>query len=164
MTTVEELSLRWDIPRTGSARLYLSVRGSDEIFIRTSYIGDGLASILRAAIDIQLGSSSSFAVLLGEPGGYRIFLSNAADEVYVQIVGFQDLQSKVDSWKGGELKWEAHVLVDELIQAIIRMAESVLEEYGEAGYLRLWGGIPFPAERLSVLRHFQDGVVRNSDS
>ncbi|GAA1401164.1 hypothetical protein GCM10009662_23940 [Catellatospora coxensis] len=52
-------------------------------------MGDGLSSVLRAALDLKLGSSATIAYLPGEPGGHLIFFVGADNgTVYVQVVFF----------------------------------------------------------------------------
>lgn len=155
VTTVLEdglvLSLRWNVKGVGSADLHWVV-GSEELTVHTTYLGDGLGSLLQAALDLQLGSSATVALLQGEPAGTWFIFSGAADEVYVQIVQFDDIQSEERRWSGGFCRWHGRVEVAGLIVAVRRMAEEALARAGSAErYQRDWGGIPFPMEKLAAL-------------
>lgn len=149
---VPDVELRWTLvgQGRGSAR-FVWTSGPDSVTIGTSYVGDGLRGLLRAARDLQLGSSATFTHLLDEPHGYRIFFSGAAEKVYVQIVLFKDLYSEGKRWAGAELRWEGPVRTRQFIEAVIAMAERARRDYPDGEYERRWG-FPFPDEELSLLR------------
>jgi hypothetical protein len=144
------LNLEWTLHGSGSAKFSWTL-ATETVQIYTSYLGDALGGLLRAALDLDLGSSATIAVLLGEPGGYRIFFSGATREVYVQIVKFDDLHTIENRWKGGELRWERRISTIQFIDAVQRMAENVLQKYGRDGYRSTWGA-PFPIEQLTMLK------------
>ncbi|MET8282980.1 hypothetical protein [Micromonospora sp. NPDC005174] len=155
MTSLENgpvLSLRWDVKNVGSADLHWVV-GSDDLTVHTTYLGDGLGSLLQAALDLQLGSSATVALLVAEPAGTWFIFSGATEEVYVQIVEFDDVGSDDHRWSGGVSRWHGRVEVAGLISAVQRMAEEALDRAGSLDrYQRNWGGIPFPSEKLAALR------------
>jgi len=85
-------------------------------------------------------------------GTWFIF-SGATDQVYVQIVQFDDVQSEDRRWSGGVRRWHGRVEVAGLLLAVQRMAEEALARAGSLErYERDWGGIPFPSEKLDTLR------------
>ncbi|HEY3870058.1 MAG TPA: hypothetical protein VGM10_16965 [Actinocrinis sp.] len=114
-------------------------------------MGDALAELFRAALDLKLGSSASLAHLAGEPGGWRVFFSGAADLVLVQIVRFPDLSSPQRWWTGGQLAWSARVRTEEVIAAILDMGERARAAYPAQEYEQRWG-LPFPDAGLELLR------------
>jgi hypothetical protein len=142
--------LRWVISGPGSANLLWTLEAST-VRIHTTYVGDALGSVMRAAIDLRIGSSSTYATFEGEPGGTRVFFNRSDDQGYVQIVDFPRMSSK-HSWEGGVLRWSGCVPVAEFVEGVRAMAEAILSEHGESGYARLWGGIPFPMRQLTVLQ------------
>jgi hypothetical protein len=145
----EPLTMSWHVSGPGSARWRWEVAG-EVVAVHASYLGDALRELLRSAVDLKLGSSATFAHFMGEPGGTRVFFSGAAEEVFVQVVWFEDLISPEEWWKGGTLRWAGRVPTRAFIEAVRAMAEHVLAEHGEAGYQRAWG-FPFPAEELKWL-------------
>lgn len=146
-----DVTLEWTIIGHGSARLTWSV-GASTVSLETTYVGDGLRSILNAANDLRLGSYSTLAHLLDEPSGYLILFAGAESDVLVQIVVFPYFDhSEQRRWSGGELVWSGRIDVGSLVRAARRMAESVLDRYGVDGKLREWG-MPFPINELATLR------------
>jgi hypothetical protein len=146
----EHSAMRWQLRAYGSALFGWDVaRGP--IAVPTSYVGDALADLIQVASDLKLGSSATFMHFLGEPGGYRMFFSGAAEEVFVQLVQFDDLQSETERWKGGVLVWAGRVGTNEFINSVRSMSELVLQEIGLKGYRKAWGR-PFPVQALEALR------------
>jgi hypothetical protein len=155
-SSVVDVTLEWTITGHGSAQLTWSA-GDAVIPIRTTYMGDGLRSLLRAANDLKLGSRATFTLLLREPSGHAIFFSGADREVHAQIVFFPYMDHSEDRrWSGGELKWSGRVGVGSLLLAARHMAESVLEHHGLDGYLRDWE-MPFPTDELARLQSAERG-------
>ncbi|WP_148308133.1 hypothetical protein [Actinoplanes friuliensis] len=149
---MDEFSLRWRITGSGSATFCLDLR-EETVEIHTTYVGDGLGSVLQAALDLQGGSSSAIAFLPAEPGGSCLFFGGASSRVYLQIVDFQDMSSEDGRWGGGRLRWNGHVSVDRFVRQAATMAEDVLAEYQDAASYRVaWGGIPFPVDNIRRLR------------
>jgi hypothetical protein len=144
------LELTWTVTSHGWARCTWR-HGSDTVELRTSYVGDALAGLFRAALDLKLGSSATLAHLPGEPGGWRIFFSGATELVLVQIVRFPDLSSPERWWAGGQLVWSARVRTDEMIAAILDMGERARAAYPPQDYEQRWGK-PFPEADLDLLR------------
>jgi hypothetical protein len=137
------MRMNWELgPGPGSARFTWKVEGAT-IQIGTTYLADGLASMLHMAADLSLGASASLALLVAEPGGHRIFCSGATDTVFVQVVSFEDFGSPETWWKDAELKWHGRVRVADVVGSVRAMAGDVLERHGVDGYRKLWG-LPFP--------------------
>ncbi|WP_242889827.1 hypothetical protein [Actinomadura litoris] len=146
-----EFSLDWIMGQAGSAEFVASFP-QEVIEVHTTYVGDGLGSIVKAANDLRLGSSSAIAFLPAEPGGTCLFFSGAGKEAYLQIVQFADMQSESGRWGGGVLRWHGKVEVTQFIRGVTLMAEAVLVQCGgAAAYSKAWGGIPFPAREMSIL-------------
>lgn len=145
-----DVELRWALRGHGWAR-FTWISGSTSVEIATSFVGDALRDLLRAARDLQLGSSATFTHLLSEPSGHRIFFNSDTEKVYVQIVSFENLHSDNNTWAGARLRWEGLTGKRQLVGSIITMAEQARHEYPDDEYERRWG-FPFPAEELSLLR------------
>ncbi|MFH8394278.1 hypothetical protein [Streptomyces sp. NPDC018036] len=144
------VAMQWILSGYGSAR-FIWMIGSERVEIPSSYIGDALDGLMQAALDLQLGSSATFAYFMGEPDGYRMFFSGASDEVYVQVVHFVDLQSEEGRWAGGTVSWAGRVGKDAFIDDVCSMGEKVIRDNGSDGYERAWGK-PFPASLLQKLK------------
>jgi hypothetical protein len=149
---MDEFSLHWKMSQPGSATLALHFP-RETIEIHTTYLGDGLGSIVQAAIDLRLGSSSAIAFLPAEPAGTCLFFGGADEEAYLQVVHFADMESEPGRWSGGNLRWHGRVGVREFIRSVVLMADEVLVQCGGSdAYSRAWGGISFPIRELETLR------------
>jgi hypothetical protein len=143
--------LSWRLLGPGSADCYLDLGGED-IKLHTTYVGDALRSLMRAAMDLKIGSSATLAYFFGEPGGYRMVFSGARQgEVYMQVILFPDLGSRGREWLDGHVVWAGLISIDGFVLAVQRMSEKVLEDYGEEEYLRIWG-LPFPSDMIRLLK------------
>jgi hypothetical protein len=149
---MEQLSLHWKMVRTGSADLVLHFP-RETIEVHTTYVGDGLGSVVQAAIDLRLGSSSATAFLPAEPAGTFLFFTGADEDAYLQVVQFADMESESRRWSGGILRWRGRVDVRAFIRSVVVMADDVLIRCGStAAYSRAWSGIAFPTRELEILR------------
>lgn len=106
---------------------------------------------MRAAVDLRRGSSGTIAWLSGEPSAHVFLFKGAAEYVWVDIIYIPN-EAAEDPWEGAERRWAGSLRVEEITQAAMRMAQAVWDEHGEAGYLQLWDGTPFPREELLILR------------
>jgi hypothetical protein len=146
-----EMEWRRD-PAPGGAALVIKLSG-EELALETTYVGDGLGSVLRAALDLGKGSSSALAFLPSEPSGVCLFFSGAEVDVYLQVVRFADMQSPENRWAGGRLLGAGRIRVRDFITQVVLMVEGILDAYGGAdGYKRDWGGVAFPEAELDALR------------
>ena len=144
--------MTWKISGVGHAILVLSLSGV-AVDVPTTYIGDGLRSVMQSALDLSKGSSTAMAFLPVEPGGTCMFFAGAKDEAYLQIVQFVDMQSPARRWSGGRLVWAGSIGVREFVDRVIVMAERVLIDHGGVdSYAGSWGGTPFPIDLLQELR------------
>jgi hypothetical protein len=151
--------MRWRLGAgPGNAVWHWSVAGR-ELEVHSTYLGDGLKSLLESARDLRIGSRSSFAHFQDEPMGTRIFFSAAEETVYVQIVWFQDLQSTDNRWAGARPIWDGRVSTMGFVNEVHRMTEQLLAEVGEEGYRKRWVD-PFPSRELEALRKALAGPDR----
>ena len=144
------MRMEWVLVGPGSARFTWDVEGI-RVQIGTTYLADGLASVLGMAVDLSLGAGATLAVLVAEPGGHRVFCSGATDEVFVQVVRFEDLDRPDTWWKDANLEWHGRVPVADVVDSARAMAAEVLARYGVEGYRKEWG-MPFPAEVYEKLQ------------
>lgn len=150
---MEKFSLRWRIAGPGSATFSM-ILSEGTVEIHTTYVGDGLGSVLQAAVDLQLGSSSAIAFLPAEPGGTCLFFAGADTDAYLQVVDFVDMSSEGARWSGGQLRWHDRMSVKRFISEVVFMAEDLLVKCGGSdAYSAAWGGIGFPVEKLQLLRN-----------
>lgn len=161
---MDELFLRWRIGGSGSATFSLELP-QDMVEVHTTYVGDGLGSVLQAALDLQGGSSSAIAFLPGEPGGTCLFFAGADLHVYLQVVDFKDMSSESGRWGGGRLRWNGHVNVERFVHQAVTMAEDILAKcQDQASYCSAWAGIEFPENKLRLLRdRSADNVRRRAE-
>ncbi|GAA1778056.1 hypothetical protein GCM10009681_56380 [Luedemannella helvata] len=149
---MDEFSLRWHIAAPGSATFSMS-SSQETVDVHTTYVGDGLGSVLQAAIDLQGGSSSAIAFLPGEPGGTCLFFAGADSDVYLQVVQFEDMSSESRRWTGGRLRWHDRISVKSFACQVALMAEEALARSGGVeAYRAAWGGVAFPSKKLQLLR------------
>lgn len=152
MSTSLNLEMTWRLTGPGSATLTVVV-GTEAVELHTTYVGDGLGSVLQAAIDLRLGARSTIALLPDEPGGTYLFFGGANDDVYLQIVIFPNAQLVESRWTGGQILWHGRVDVQQFLRQTLVMADNLLERIGGPdSYATAWGGIRFPADLLARLR------------
>jgi hypothetical protein len=73
--------------------------------------------------------------------------------VMLSIHRLQDLAVSLDlPDTAGELEWRSTHSRADLVHAVLRAAEAVLEQHGEEGYRVLWQAHPFPMAALQDLR------------
>jgi hypothetical protein len=143
-------AMRWDVVGPGSANLTWAV--DDELLeLRTTYVGNGLRSLLQAALDLRNGSSASIASLPTEPGAHVFLFGGAGERVYVQILFLKDEYAE-DPWLGARRRWAGRIRVDAFVTATTDMGQAVLDQHGDAGYRRAWRDIPFPSRELNRLQ------------
>ncbi|GIF09950.1 hypothetical protein [Actinoplanes siamensis] len=147
---VTSFDMRWEIVGSGWAKLTW-IADDDELQVITSYTGHGLQGLLRAAVDLHLGSGSSLAWLSDEPHAHVFLFTGAAEHVYVQILRLPDEYAE-DPWIGAKRRWAARIPVRAFITAAVNMAQAVLDQYGETGYKQAWRNMSFPSHELAVLR------------
>jgi hypothetical protein len=149
---VNSLTLHWHVGGPGSATFSL-VLSQETVAVHTTYVGDGLGSMLQVALDLQGGSSSAIGFLPAEPGGTCLFFSGADTDTYLQVVRFDEMSSEDRRWSGGKLCWHGRLDVELFIAQVAVMAADVLVNCGGTeAYSATWGGIAFPADKLDQLR------------
>ncbi|MFI1990962.1 hypothetical protein [Actinoplanes sp. NPDC020271] len=119
--------------------------------MNTSYLDRSLENLLRAARDLQIGSSATTAGIYGMPNGYMFQFGGAAEDVYLQILHMPDLRQD-DPWIGVTRVWDERISVAAFIRATIRMTQAVSDAGAGDSYGGLWGNRPFPAQELAVLK------------
>lgn len=149
--SVETLKVSWSLRGVGSAKCTWSPAEEESILIYTTYLSDGFSELIEVGIALRLGARTSFATLLGEPVGHRIFFSESGGSISVEIVRFDDPMSPEDGWNRGKVRWSGTLSKTVLIEAILDMAESVLREHDLDGYQREWG-FQFPIDRYRKLK------------
>jgi hypothetical protein len=149
---MDEFTLHWQMGPPGSATFAWNFR-QETVEIHTTYMGDGLGSVLQAAIDLQMGSSSAIAFLSAEPGATCLFFAGADANVYLQIVHFSDMESERHRWSGGSLRWHGRINVGHFDRRSLLMAEDASAQCGSGdAHSKMWGGASFPIDKLEILR------------
>jgi hypothetical protein len=142
--------MNWTITSSAWAR-FTWTADDFELAISTSYLDKSVEQLLRAALDLQLGSSATTAGVYGMPAGYMFLFGGAMEDVYVQILRMPDLQQE-DPWVGVTRVWAERISVAAFMRATAGMAQAVLDEHAGDGYGGLWEGRPFPTEELASLK------------
>lgn len=111
--------------------------------------------MVQAVVDIAGGSSKSYALLSGEPGGRVLFFARNAADVDVQFVNFADTVHEEHRWSGGRLVRTCRVELGDLVAATRAMLDDLLHDPGRDEYERRWG-FSFPDELALALRSHAD--------
>jgi hypothetical protein len=153
---MSEFALQWLVGEVRSSADVVCIVDEQEFRFRTTYVGDGLGSIIKSALDLKMGSSSAIATLPAEPQGVRLLFSDAGGSAYLQIVEFPDVWSE-SRWSGGRLRWSGRVDVGKYAREVLGMADSVIAAFGSIeAYERAWAPLGFPLDELSALRRRVD--------
>jgi hypothetical protein len=125
--------------------------GTTSAVLTASYLGDALGELLNAVLQILDGADAATCSWEEEPGEYRWLFRREHGLVHLRILWFDDsLPASPD--EAGRVVFESRRRPEELAAAITAGADRVLDQYGEAEYLRLWVDFPFPTRVLERLR------------
>lgn len=143
--------IRLDIEDHGWANAALSYGDHSFETNGVSNLTDALGDMIRAAVDLLRGADSCRFSFDGEPVETRWVLDrDAPDEVRLRILQFPDIYRSSASDPGFE-RFSAVMAADSFVRAVLREADRINFELGEAAYEKRWG-TAFPAKELEVLR------------
>lgn len=142
--------IEYQLVGTGWASCKL-VESDSSCEITASYLSDALHNLVLAACAVCSGFKRISFSFDEEPGEFRwVFNSPSMNEIEVEILSFEKLWGdEPDS--GGKSIFKARMRRKIFAQAVYQAAKSILDEYGEAGYLEKWSDHPFPSQQLLEL-------------
>ena len=137
---------------TGSGWAEASVaNGSVVATITASYLEDALGELLEAIGLLLEGANQARCSWEEEPGEYRWVFDRSGSEVRLRVIAFEDNYSREPD-DSGTVVFETSAPLRVVASAIADGAQRVLDEYGEAEYLRRWVDHPFPVEYLELVQ------------
>lgn len=146
------LNIAYKLVGTGWSECTVRDDAGSECTVTASYLSDALGNLVLAALVIASGFTSASFGFDEEPGEYRWVI----EQVDVNLVGINIL-SFPELW-GGKPNEQGRLLFSTTCRPVVfaaevlRVASSLLEEYGEDGYLAQWVEHPFPVRQLTLLR------------
>jgi hypothetical protein len=146
------LQISYILDGTGWATVTMSA-GDHEIAMTASYLHDSLAELAQAAIDVRDGQSCASVVFMDEPGEHLMLIqADAPGHLHVELRQFEDWASwgmfPRDRYR---TVFEARCDVREFVDAVTRVLDEVLTEWGLDGYRRKWVEHEFPVEQHRTL-------------
>ena len=152
LASTDALQLKWELGDHGWARCHLT-DGSQQASLVVSYCTDALADLVAAAGALygQLGTSRFF--FDAEPQEFRWVLRTVDEAIDLTIYRFPDVAVSPDlpDTDGTEIWRSAHPR-RLFSHAVLKAAQDVLTEHGEAGYRARWLLHPFPVALVQDLR------------
>lgn len=130
--------------------------GVSNVEITASYLGDALGDLLRATESLLQGDTEARCSWEEEPGEYRWLFTSDGGDVDLQILRLPDNFPPLADSEGVEI-FRTSESLSSVAADIADAAQRLLDEYGEAGYLRLWGRHSFPIESLRGIRRLLAG-------
>ncbi|WP_226636945.1 hypothetical protein [Brevundimonas poindexterae] len=112
---------------------------------------DALGDMIRAAVDLLRGADSCRFSFDGEPVETRWVLDrDAPNEVRLRLLQFPHI-CRSSAFDPGVERFSAVMAADSFVRAVLREADRIHFELGEADYEKRWG-TAFPAKELEILR------------
>ncbi|NJQ07637.1 hypothetical protein [Streptomyces lonarensis] len=124
-----------------------------------SYCTDALADLLHAVAGLYGPLSTQRVSFDLEPQEVRWVFRVSGTQVDLAIREFPDATSSFDAPDdSGALRWRTVQPRSAVGHAVVRSAQALVRQHGEAGYLERWVRHPFPMTALQDLRrlHVRD--------
>ena len=125
--------------------------GSSSVTLAASYVGDALGGLLKAVAALLEGAQHARCSWAQEPGESRWIFDRAGSEVRLLVLAFHHAEFPEPD-DTGRAVFESAGSLREMAEAIAGGAQEVLDEYGEDGYLEVWGEHPFPVGQLELIQ------------
>jgi hypothetical protein len=145
------MRLHYDLHDAGWATVTVEC-GDQRVEMTASYLHDSLRDLASAARALARGGTEATVVFMDEPGEHQMVLRWINDkDVEVEIMWYDDWRS----WKmydgPGRRRLFGKTTAADVRGQVLSELRRVLDENGEAGYLKKWGEHPFPmAEMLDL--------------
>jgi len=144
------ITIEYRLNGTGWADCTLT-DGDSKCELSASYLSDSLRNLVIAATAVVSGFQRVSFGFDEEPGEYRwVITSPRLNEVELEVLAFEELWGGLPDTDGRSL-FKARCLPEDFAMAVQAAAHRVLEQYGEAGYIKLWHEHPFPSAQLAEL-------------
>ena len=137
---------------SGWARGRIAI-GEQSAEVTASYLGDALADLLEAVLELCEGATESRASWAEEPGEYRWVFERLPFGVRVRLLDFPHMPSDAPD-KDGRLLFDEDCSLWQLASAVAAGARRTLEEHGVEGYEAEWLANPFPGEELALVEQW----------
>lgn len=142
---------RLDIEEHGWARLAVEVDSQAFETSDISFVTDALGDLARAAADLVQGMERSVVRFDGEPVETRLVIERvSAVDLRLRVLRFANFNRKRAADPGAEL-FNAIVPIDAFARGVLRDADRIRNETGEAAYEKSWNR-PYPARDVEALR------------
>lgn len=142
------ISMTYKLQGKGWAVYTLSV--GDCTFVTTaSWLDDALKDLTNALVDLFL-ITSSCANLIEEPHTHRYVFERDETNLNIRVLFVDNIRCNDWSNSTGVSIWSAECSFADFVTIFIEMTNTVLQEYGEDGYKKIWHG-DFPTESVDRL-------------
>ena len=144
------LAITYRLSGTGWAECSLT-DGQASCDITASYLSDSLRCLVLAATAVISGFKRVSFGFDEEPGEYRWNIcSPRLNEIELEILTYSELWGGRPDADGRSL-FKTRCLPEVFAETVHATAQQLLNEYGEAGYLKQWVEHPFPSAQLAEL-------------
>ncbi len=144
------ITIDYRLKGTGWADCTLT-NGESKCELTASYLSDALRNLVVAATAVASGFHRVSFGFDEEPGEYRwVITSPRPNEVELEVLSFEELWGGKPDTEGKRV-FTDRCLSEDFAKAVQAAAHRVLEQYGEAGYMKLWHEHPFPSAQLAEL-------------
>ncbi|MGA7484113.1 MAG: hypothetical protein WBW26_19765, partial [Bradyrhizobium sp.] len=154
----DAVCIDYQLGKNGWSRFQLSVGKASVVVGPFGYCTDALGDLVRAALMIATSGLRSEVSFDAEPMEWRLIvgpypaLSGWAD-FSLRVLTFPDAGGLPLPEAEGHKLFEAECSAESFVDAVLRVAEAVWDEYGADGYDRVWGGpCGFPLRALTALK------------
>ena len=156
---LEEVSIDYQLGRAGWSEFRLTVGAASVVVGPFGYCSDALGDLVRAALMIATGGWRAELSFDGEPPEWRLLIGAywGTDppkwtDCRLRVLTFPSCSPRAPESEGDKI-FEAQCSPESFVQAVLKAAQGIWDEYGADGYDRVWGGPRgFPLRALSALK------------
>lgn len=156
----DEVCIDYELGQHGWSHFRLAVGTSSVDVGPFGYCSDALGDLVRAALILATSGWRAEVSFDGEPMEWRLIIGPYLDpaqsgsiDFRLRVLTFPSASGPPSPEAEGDNVFEAQCSSDSFVQAVLKAAQTVWDEYGADGYDRAWGGpCGFPLRALSALR------------
>jgi len=145
----------FELVGVGWARAEVSGDSGDAT-LTASYLGDALGDLLEAVGNLLDGAESATCHWEEEPGEFRWKFVREDHRVHLVVLALPDNLPPLPDEAGSEV-FRTDESLTSIAASIAAGAQRVLDDWGEAGYLKRWVEAPFPTAHLARVRNLLNG-------
>jgi hypothetical protein len=148
----EKVWIQYELGQHGWSRFQLNVGTASFVVGPFGYCTDALGDLVRAALMIATSGLGGEVTFDGEPTEWRLVIGPCWNP---SQPGSTDFRLRVFKTypPSQEPEFEAQCSPDSFVQAVLRVAQTVWDEYGIDGYDKAWGGpCGFPLRAFTALK------------